>query len=194
MNQPPRSDDPSNDLPDAVEPSSSPQEPESELPDASPAGDADMPPATVLQEASSLPLRRAPYPEDSDTVKVRLVPRVPNPPPWRVIFQAFGPAPATIGLDVRQALVIGRVDPEVDEQPDLDLSPHQALEHGVSRQHAVLIPEQEALYLVDMESTNGTWVNGAYLKPGHRYPLAAGDQIELGLLRLVVKSVVPLSR
>jgi pSer/pThr/pTyr-binding forkhead associated (FHA) protein len=123
-----------------------------------------------------------------------MLPRLPDPPCWRVIFQAASPNMATIGLDVRHSLVVGRADPGVDEQPDLDLSPHQAAEQGVSRRHAELIPTEEALYLVDMDSTNGTWLNGSYLKPGQRRMLSLGDRVELGLLGLVVRSISRINR
>ncbi len=154
-------------------------------------------PATILHEASSAPPPRLPRvdsPEPDDTNRVRAVPKLAEPPAWRLILITAARKPSTIGLDVRETLVIGRADPEGSQNPDFDLTPHLALEHGVSRQHAVLIPTGEALYLVDLDSTNGTWINGSYLEPGQRYPLNVGDRVELGLLRLVVKSVGPLSR
>jgi hypothetical protein len=154
-------------------------------------------PATILREASAEPprplLRIAPV-EPDDTSRVRPVPKLPEPPPWRLILTTTTRKPSIIGLDVRETLVIGRIDPEGDQNPDFDLTPHHALEHGVSRQHAVLIPTGEALYLVDLDSTNGTWINGGYLEPGQRHPLTAGDRVELGLLRLAVKSVSQVSR
>lgn len=155
------------------------------------------PPATVLQESPPSPRRRLsipPQPASGDTDRVRLVPRVPEPQSWRVIFQVTGPTSSTVGLDVRQSLVVGRDDPEGGHSADLDLTSFQAQEHGVSRQHAVLIPTDDGLFLTDLESINGTWVNGEYLEPGQRHLLIAGDQVELGLLRLIVRSVAPLSR
>jgi pSer/pThr/pTyr-binding forkhead associated (FHA) protein len=106
-----------------------------------------------------------------------------------VIFQTLGKSPSTIGVDVRQGLIVGRRDPDAEDNPDLDLSPHLAREHGVSRQHAMLLPSNEGMYLVDMGSKNGTWVNGVYLDPGVRYPLHSNDRVEFGLLRLTVRSV-----
>jgi pSer/pThr/pTyr-binding forkhead associated (FHA) protein len=50
------------------------------------------------------------------------------------------------------------------------------------------------LQLSDLGSTNGTWINGAYLEPGQRYPLSSGDKVEVGLLRLIVRSVTLMSR
>ena len=108
----------------------------------SPPSDHPPPPATVLQKATPSPHRRLAnrlLPTDDDTGRVRLVPKVPEPPPWRVIFQVAGLTSATIGLDVRLSLVVGRADPEKEqgEGADLDLTPHHALEHGISRQHAM---------------------------------------------------------
>jgi len=51
------------------------------------------------------------------------------------------------------------------------------------------VPAPEGLYLSDLGSTNGTWVNGQYLEPGVRYRLMPGDRVDLGLLRLIVRTV-----
>lgn len=128
------------------------------------------------------------------TGRVRLLPRVPNPPPWRIIFHTAGPNPVTIGLDVREPLVLGRADPNLDENPDLDLTIHGAIEHGISRHHAVLVPAPDGLFLIDLDSTNGTWVNGQYLNPEDRHSLKVGDRVELGLLILLVKNLALQSR
>lgn len=197
---------PDDDQPKIVEPPFDPEtdtkplKPLRQSPEAGPAPGA-LPrikrrPATILQEAApapSIPVRMAP-PVSEDTDRVRLVPKQPDPPAWRLILTTVGRKASTIGLDVRQSLVMGRLDQDDDQAPDLDLTPHQAVEHGISRQHAVLIPSTDALYLVDLDSTNGTWVNGAYLEPGQRYAVNPGDRIELGLLKLMVKSVTVLSR
>lgn len=68
--------------------------------------------------------------------------------------------------------------------PDVDLTPFQAYENGVSRIHAsVTIGEQEAL-ITDLGSANGTRLNGQKL-PSHRpYPANHGDIVTLGKLRI----------
>jgi pSer/pThr/pTyr-binding forkhead associated (FHA) protein len=111
-----------------------------------------------------------------------------------LILVVLGDSTSTIGLDVRQMLVVGRSDPGAEEKPDLDLARHRAMEHGISRHHAALIPTHDALYLTDLDSTNGTWINGEFLQPGDRYPLKTGDELEFGLLRLMVKTVSPFQR
>jgi hypothetical protein len=200
MSQPPNSNEPPEEPPGIQEPprKKGDTQPFKVRRVKPPAGRAGQPPATVLREAGEPGLAdragKPALPEDRETAQVRLLPRVPNPPCWRVIFQAASPSGATIGLDVRHSLVVGRANPGADEQPDLDLSPHQAAEHGVSRRHAELIPTEEALYLLDLDSTNGTWLNGSYLKPGQRRTLSPGDRVELGLLGLVVRSISRISR
>lgn len=164
-------------------------------PQSSSSGTERPPAATILQEAGFDLRPGTPLPPatEEDTDRVRLVPRLPNPPAWRVIFQIGTPA-VTVGLDVRQTLIIGRSDAEMDELPGLDLTQHNALQGGVSRQHAVLIPTSDALCLSDLGSKNGTWLNGVYLEPGARYDLSPGDRLELGLLRVVVRNVTIVSR
>ena len=76
----------------------------------------------------------------------------------------------------------------------LDLAPYMAIEYGVSRHHAALIPGEDALYVVDLDSTNGTWINGKYLEPGQRYMLTPGDRLELGLIRFEVRSLTQLNK
>jgi hypothetical protein len=148
------------------------------------------PAATVLQEARLGARRRPHSPAAGDTNQVRLIPRLPNPPSWRVIF-LVGSAPptATLGLDVRQELVIGRADTGDKSSPGLDLTPYLAADQGVSRQHAVLVPMNDGLCIADLGSKNGTWVNGQFLEPGRRHQLAPGDRVELGLLYLMVRSI-----
>jgi FHA domain len=162
-----------------------------------PGADA-QPAATVLHEGRPDPAQKRPVEEgagiDESTDRLRLIPTLPNPPSWRIIFLVGQPRLTTIGLDVRQALIIGRGESDADLSIGFDLSAHDAIQQGVSRQHAVLIPTPEGLLISDLGSTNGTWANGEYLEPGNRYELSSGVQIELGLLKLVVRSVTLLSR
>lgn len=154
-------------------------------------------PGAVLRETGPLGVggARPAAPKLEDTGRVRVLPPEPDPVAWRIILQTLHPGTTRIGLNIWQRLVIGRLDgPDDEDPPGLDMSPHRAAALGVSRRHAALIPGGEALFLVDLNSTNGTWVNGTYLPPGQRHPLKPGDRIELGLLRLIVRTVAPLAR
>ena len=52
-------------------------------------------------------------------------------------------------------------------------------ERQVSRQHVRIFKEDDAYYVEDLESRNGTWVNGQQLKGSRR--LYDGDKIDLAL-------------
>ena len=50
----------------------------------------------------------------------------------------------------------------------------------VSRQHALLLPDGAGVRLLDLESTNGTLVNGVLAPPDAPVRLNDGDLIQLG--------------
>lgn len=50
----------------------------------------------------------------------------------------------------------------------------------VSRLHAEIQVEKNIYYLVDVGSSNGTFLNNVRLKPKQRYRLKLGDKIDLG--------------
>jgi len=81
------------------------------------------PPGTVLKKASELPGESGfgPPQHQGDTGRMRLVPRIPQPPSWRVILQVLHPTEATLGLHIRRHMTIGRIDPDMPDAPDLDL-------------------------------------------------------------------------
>ncbi len=64
----------------------------------------------------------------------------------------------------------------------IDLSDYHALSLGVSRQHAVLSYQDNTYTIEDLNSSNGTWLNGNRLLAGQAYPLRSGDHIQLGEL------------
>ncbi len=59
---------------------------------------------------------------------------------------------------------------------------------GISRLHAKLLEREDGLFLMDMNSTNGSYVNGEILQAGMEYPLEEGDLISFaGVQFYVVK-------
>jgi len=82
-------------------------------------------------------------------------------------------------------VVLGRAD--VDDGtvvPDIDLESYDAQDLGVSRQHAQLNVEVHPPTLTDMDSYNGTFLNGQRLTPQEPYPVRSSDEIRLGRLVL----------
>ncbi len=96
-----------------------------------------------------------------------------------------------IRVRVENKMNIGRiVEGENNKRPDVDLSPYQAESMGVSRLHFSIEPDVDRLILRDLNSGNGTQLNGNRLKPDEAYRLSSGDQIMAGLLRLDVTFVL----
>ncbi len=106
---------------------------------------------------------------------------------WRIELHGL-PGGKPIGLDILGDVVIGR-GANFAKAPDLDLTPYGALDSGVSRHHVVLKPTPQSLYLLDLNSMNGTQYNGMPVKPGMARSLMNNDVIMLGTLRFQVRIV-----
>lgn len=87
---------------------------------------------------------------------------------------------APILLTPGRQTILGRRDPTDREIPDLDLGPYAAHQMGVSRHHAVIEFNERQLRILDLESRNGTYVNGTKLEPRQPHPLRNGDEIRIG--------------
>lgn len=111
-------------------------------------------------------------------------------PPWRVLLQVGGENKTTVGVSVQDYTVIGRADGS-DNDADVDLNPYGAMQNGVSRRHAGLSKEEGAIYIQDLDSTNGTRINGFQLPPNQKFRLRDGDELELGRIRIVLRFVRP---
>jgi hypothetical protein len=78
---------------------------------------------------------------------------------------------------------IGRATP--DRPVDIDLTPQEAVERvWASRQHAVVTVDRGTVYVEDMNSLNGTFVNRARIHPGQPRALQPGDVVQVGTVQL----------
>ena len=105
--------------------------------------------------------------------------------PNRVLFTITSSG-RRIALELDEEIRIGRVDAGQEIWPELDLTPDQGFECGVSRRHALLQPSAQGVELVDCGSTNGTQLNNQHLNPEQPHPLKNGDHIKLGGLLIQV--------
>jgi hypothetical protein len=81
----------------------------------------------------------------------------------------------------KEEIVLGRSIPD-ETGPTVDLTRFNAHVMGVSRRHAAIRTDHETRTIIDLESSNGTWVNENRLTPSQPHPLKNGDQIRLGQL------------
>ncbi len=90
-------------------------------------------------------------------------------------------------LTERDEFTLGRVSEGQPIMPDIDLSSFNGYQLGVSRLHAVLKKQKSnEIAIVDLGSSNGTYLNGARLKPHEPQKLAHGDIVSLGKLKIQV--------
>jgi hypothetical protein len=70
--------------------------------------------------------------------------------------------------------------------PDVDLSAYNAYANGVSRLHAAIKLVKNRIVIVDLGSSNGTYLNGTRLSPYIEMPVSHGDIVYLGKLKMQV--------
>jgi hypothetical protein len=104
-------------------------------------------------------------------------------PPRGIAIYSLGKT-IPIAIVEEKEFILGRhIIGEVDNIIDLTL--YNGLEMGVSRQHALIRKAKDGFEIVDLNSTNGTWVNEKRLVPNQSYPLVSGVQIRLGRMLLL---------
>jgi signal transduction histidine kinase len=108
-------------------------------------------------------------------------------PTWRIRLDLTFDSSARVGLDLNGELILGR-QPEVAEFLEL-FGAYDGEQLGMSRQHALLGPTENKLYILDLGSTNGTWLNGHSIGVNMPYSLSNGDMIRLGRLEFSIQIV-----
>jgi len=84
-------------------------------------------------------------------------------------------------IDIRGEALIGRPDATRGIHPEIDLR----LDDAVSRRHAKIFMRSDYYVLTDLNSTNGTRLNGQWVQAESEVPLKAGDEIEVGELTVI---------
>ncbi len=91
-----------------------------------------------------------------------------------------------IPLADHNEFTIGRSSEGQSMMPDIDLSPYDAFSSGVSRLHAVIRRGISDISLADLDSANGTFINGKRILPQEDHALKNGDVIALGRLKIQI--------
>ncbi len=95
-------------------------------------------------------------------------------------------------LDVQLGddLTIGRLIANSDEKPDIDLEPYGGYRWGISRIHAKLCIQNNMPTVIDMNSTNGTWISSNRIQPEMPYQLMHGDIVRFGKLKVQILAYI----
>jgi len=91
-----------------------------------------------------------------------------------------------VEIPLTKEMNIGRRDPTSAWFPDVDLTSDGGLEKGVSRRHAKITRRGSEVFIEDLGSMNGTFLNGKELTPYLPQVLKSGDELQLGKLILRV--------
>ena len=91
-----------------------------------------------------------------------------------------------VTLPLAGEIQIGRTDPNRDTSPKLDLTGDDGADLGVSRLHASLRSSENGVILVDLGSTNGTFLHEECLTAQIPSALKNGDIFRLGEMQVQV--------
>lgn len=89
-------------------------------------------------------------------------------------------------LSSEKEFIIGRKTEGEASTSLLDLSELDGFKMGISRRHATIRQLEAGYEIIDLSSTNGSWLNDERLVPNKPYPLADRSQLRLGRLRFLV--------
>jgi len=86
----------------------------------------------------------------------------------------------------RTEFILGRLTDDSPILPDIDLTPYRASASGVSRLHAVIKRKENRVMVVDLNSSNGTYINGRRIRSDVDERLSHGDILALGTLQIQI--------
>ena len=103
----------------------------------------------------------------------------------RITLHIGGATAKPVHFCLTRPLVFGRF---AGDDPDIhiNLQAYTAIEKGVSREHASLTLIANTVMLTDLESANGTFLNGHQLSPNKHYVVRNGSEIRLGQLAIYI--------
>jgi len=126
------------------------------------------------------------------TRRLRIYPRVSHESPADDLGLGLNPDVLTIQIGRRdpfpmtlttgQELFLGRVTPRDAAQYYIDLTDYDGCALGTSRRHAVIGHDENQWWIEDLNSSNGTWLNGQRLAPGAPTHLEVKNRILLANL------------
>lgn len=77
-----------------------------------------------------------------------------------------------------------------DKPVDIDLMNQESIEQiWCSRQHAVVVLDKGIVAIEDLNSLNGTWLNGVRVPTGQQRQLKPGDVVQIGTVQMRLEMV-----
>jgi len=140
-----------------------------------------LPPAGALNAGAAL----ADSPAESPASRDKAAATTATMSQWAMLHVLEGGQ--DLALAGRDEFTLGRRSGRQPVAPDIDFAPFQGYSSGVSRLHAMIRRRGNRVLLKDLNSANGTYVNGRRIHAGREEPLANGDIIALGKLKIQIQ-------
>ena len=115
------------------------------------------------------PSNRASQPQESEAPV-----RSPN-----TVLMIFAENPKALQFELETHVTIGRRS-DKGEQPEVDVAPYGGFPAGVSRLHVRLYRNDQGVFIEDLESRNGTYLDGERLPPNQIIRVRNGQSIRMG--------------
>lgn len=90
-----------------------------------------------------------------------------------------------IAIRTEDEFLIGRLGDDPSE-PLVDLAEVEGFTLGISRRHVMIRAAGEGYEIIDLNSKNGTWLDGKRLVPNQPYALPSGARLLLGRMDFIV--------
>ena len=117
----------------------------------------------------------------------RKAPRLePVAPAYSWISLHFMGSGKILPLASRNEFILGRLTDDSLILPDVDLTPYRAGASGVSRLHVMVRRDGDRATVMDLGSSNGTYLNGRRIQPDVDIALSHQDILALGALQIQV--------
>ena len=92
-------------------------------------------------------------------------------------------------MPLDKVIRLGRLCPAASVFPEIDLSDYGVPAKSISRRHARILRQDSRVVVEDLDSINGTFINGERLDPYLPETLNDGDILQLGRLLIEVKII-----
>jgi pSer/pThr/pTyr-binding forkhead associated (FHA) protein len=104
----------------------------------------------------------------------------------RAIRLIIGDNNREIEMPLDKIIHLGRSAPASNVFPEIDLTDNAGSVKTISRRHARIIKKGSRVFVEDLDSANGTFINGHKLDPYLPEALNDGDILQLGRLNIQV--------
>ena len=91
-----------------------------------------------------------------------------------------------VAIQEEKVFILGRISAEIKtKEPLVDLTHFGALEFGISRVHLMIRKTKDSYQIMDLESSNGSWLENQRLVPNQPYTIESGERVRIGRLNLL---------